>query len=131
MPSWPAPAAIAAWQLYERSTTGAMPAAVLAGYFRSYGFQALAPKISNAVALFIHSWFIVFPALAAAAFVLAWQRRREPETVFLLAWIVLFFGGAVVVFFAGSARTSASYQPCAASSRCAFSASSCMPCACR
>jgi len=99
-----APAAIAAWQLYERSATGAMPAAVLAGYFRSYGFQALEAKISNALALFIHSWFIVFPALAAAAFVLAWRRRREPETFFLLAWIVLFFGGAVVVLFAGSAR---------------------------
>jgi hypothetical protein len=99
-----APAAIAAWQLYERSTTGTMPAAVLAGYFRSYGFQALEAKISNALALFIHSWFIVFPALAAAALVLAWRRRREPETIFLLAWIALFFAGAVVALFAGSAR---------------------------
>ncbi|MGA2194697.1 MAG: glycosyltransferase family 39 protein [Bryobacteraceae bacterium] len=101
---WTAPAAIAAWQLYERSTTGAMPAAVLAGYFRSYGFQALEAKISNALALFIHSWFMVFPALAAAALPLAWRRRREPETIFLLAWIVLFFGGSVAVLFAGSAR---------------------------
>ena len=76
----------------------------MAGYFRSYGFQALAAKVSNALALFIHSWFIVFPALAAAALVLAWRRRREPETIFLLAWIALFFAGAVVVLFAGSAR---------------------------
>lgn len=101
---WTAPAAIAAWQLYERSTTGAMPAAVLAGYFRSYGFQALESKISNAMALFVHSWFIVFPALAVAALPLVWRRRREPETIFLMAWIALFFGGAVVVLFAGSAR---------------------------
>jgi hypothetical protein len=99
-----APAAIGAWQLYERSTTGAMPAAVLAGYFRSYGFQALEAKISNALALFIHSWFIVFPALAVAAVVWAWRRRREPETIFLVAWIACFFAGSVVVLFAGSAR---------------------------
>jgi Dolichyl-phosphate-mannose-protein mannosyltransferase len=99
-----APATIAAWQLYERATTGSMPAAVLAGYFRSYGFQALEAKLSNAVALFIHSWFIVFPVLAACAIPLAWRRRREPETLFLISWIVLFFCGAVAVLFAGSAR---------------------------
>jgi len=99
-----APAVIALWQIYERSTTGAMPAAVLMGYFRSYGFQALMPKLSNAAALFIHSWFIVFPMLAAGALAPAWRRRREPDTLFLLAWIAIFFGGAVLVLFAGSAR---------------------------
>jgi hypothetical protein len=36
--------------------------------------------------------------------VLAWRKRRRPETQFLAAWIVLFFAQACVVFFAGSAR---------------------------
>ncbi len=52
----------------------------------------------------IHSWFIVFPVLVPGAAVLAWRKRREPETLFLLAWIAIFFAGALVIFFAGSAR---------------------------
>ena len=47
---------------------------------------------------------MVFPALVPAAAIVAWRKRREPETLFLLAWIAIFFAGAVVVFFAGSAR---------------------------
>jgi hypothetical protein len=54
--------------------------------------------------LFIHSWFLVFPALVPGAFLLAWRRRRAKDTLFLLAWIAIFFAGAVAVFFAGSAR---------------------------
>jgi hypothetical protein len=54
--------------------------------------------------LFIHSWFIVFPVLLPAAFAMAWRKRRDPETAFLLTWIGLFFACAVAVFFAGSAR---------------------------
>jgi hypothetical protein len=96
------PAAIAAWQVFERLSTGAMPAAVLSGYFTIY--QTLAAKLSNAVMLTIHSWFIVFPLLFPLALAHAWRRRREPEAHFLLAWIVIFFGGALVIFFAGSAR---------------------------
>ena len=46
----------------------------------------------------------MFPALVPGALVLAWRKRREPETLFLLAWIAIFFAGAVAVFFAGSAR---------------------------
>ena len=38
------------------------------------------------------------------AAVLAWRRRRDPDTRFLLAWIALFFACAVAAFFAGSAR---------------------------
>src|SRR5262249_31704008 len=52
---------VIAWQVFTRLTTGAMPARVLAGYFSTYGFQALEAKLRNTVALFIHSWFIVFP----------------------------------------------------------------------
>ena len=52
----------------------------------------------------MHACFLIFPALLPPAAVLAWRRRREPDTLFLLSWISLFFAGAVVVFFAGSAR---------------------------
>ncbi len=99
-----APAAIAAWQLFERLSTGALPAAVLTGYFFSYGFQTLALKLRNAAALTIHSAFLVFPALLPPAVALALRKRRDPDTCFLLAWIALFFAGAIAVFFAGSAR---------------------------
>ena len=98
------PLTIAAWQVFERLATGAMPAGVLAGYFGSYGFQALQHKLRNAAALSVHSWFLVFPALVPGAFLAAWRKRREPETLLLLGWMALFFAGALVVFFAGSAR---------------------------
>jgi hypothetical protein len=81
-----------------------MPAAKLAGYFATYGFQGVANKAASALMLFIHSWWIVFPALVPGAILAAWRKRREPDTQFLMAWIGLFFAGAVVVFFAGSAR---------------------------
>lgn len=104
---WPLlalPATLAAWQLFVRATTGAMPASTLMGYFRTYGFQAIEHKLQSALMLSIHLWFIIFPGLTVAAAVLAWRKRREPETLFLLAWIGIFFAGMVAVAFAGSAR---------------------------
>ena len=95
---------IAAWQLFERLSTGALPAAVLTGYFTTYGLQTLLVKLRNAAALAIHLCWIVFPLLLPGALLRAWRKRREPETQFLLSWIVIFFAGAVTVFFAGSAR---------------------------
>jgi hypothetical protein len=95
---------IGASQIFERVSTGAVPAAVLSGYFTHYGFQDLENKLRNAAALAIHFCFIVFPALLPGAAILVWRRRRDRETQFLLAWIAIFFAGAVVVFFAGSAR---------------------------
>ena len=92
------------WQVFTRLTTGAMPAGKLAGYFATYGFQALAKKAASALMLLIHSGWIVFPALLPGAALAAWRKRKEPDTLFLLAWIALFFAGAVVVFFSGSAR---------------------------
>ena len=54
--------------------------------------------------LFIHSWFIVFPALVPPTLILAWRKRRDQDTAFLFAWIAIFLACAFVVFFAGSAR---------------------------
>jgi hypothetical protein len=95
---------VAAFQLFERLTTGAAPAAVLTGHFVDYGLQKLTAKLSNAAMLVIHSWWIVFPALVPPAAVLAWEKRREPRTRFLLAWIAIFFALSLAVFYAGSAR---------------------------
>jgi hypothetical protein len=93
-----------AWQLFTRLTTGTVPAGKLAEYFSTYAFQAIQHKLQNALMLFIHSWWIVFPALVPGTAILAWRRRREPDTLFLLAWIGIFFAGALVIFFSGSAR---------------------------
>jgi hypothetical protein len=95
---------IAAQQIFERLSTGAVPAAVLSGYFTHYGFQSLANKLPSAAALAIHFCFIVCPVLLPAAAILAWRRRHDRDTQFLLAWIAIFFGGVVVLAFAGSAR---------------------------
>ncbi len=97
-------AVILAVQIFERLATGAVPAAVLSGYFSHYGFQDLPKKLHSALALAIHSWFIVCPILVPGAAILAWRARRDRDTQFLLAWVGLFFAGAVIVFFAGSAR---------------------------
>jgi hypothetical protein len=96
------PVTIVAYNLFERLSTGALPATVLTGYLTLY--ETLQAKLQNGLMLFIHSWFIVFPALVPPAMVLAWRKRREPATQFLLAWIAIFFVAAVAVAFAGSAR---------------------------
>ncbi|MGH9593138.1 MAG: glycosyltransferase family 39 protein, partial [Bryobacteraceae bacterium] len=46
-----APAALLIWQIFERVSTGAMPATVLAGYMESYNLQAFSQKLKSAVAL--------------------------------------------------------------------------------
>jgi len=61
-------AVIAAWQLFERWTTGKVPLAILAGFFQTYGLQALERKLANAAALTAHLGWLVFPGLAIAAF---------------------------------------------------------------
>jgi hypothetical protein len=129
-----APAALAAWQLFEWASTGVLPAAVLAGYMKSYSLEAAANKLRSAAALIGHAGWIVSPIVvfflgsgkwrwiaAGAAAVGALIYDANPifvvavaSGVFLLAtclrrdfislWILIFFGGAAVVFFAGSAR---------------------------
>ncbi len=63
-----APVALGAWQLYEQLTSGRYPAAMLAGYLRTYGLEAAAQKMRNAAALIAHLGWIVSPLLALIAF---------------------------------------------------------------
>jgi len=98
------PLTLAGWQIFTRLTTGALPAEQLAGYLSSYGFNALGRQLSGALMLLIHSWFLVFPVLVPFAMVAVWRRRREPETMFLAAWIAIFLACGAAIFFAGSAR---------------------------
>jgi hypothetical protein len=59
---------IAAWQGYERITSGRLPLAVLHGYTNQYGFDSLNVKLRSALALTVHAGWMVFPALAVVAF---------------------------------------------------------------
>ena len=99
-------AVLAAWQMGERLATGALPATVLRGYFESYGWQRWAFKIRNAAALTVHLGWLVFPALAVAAFfrVSKWAIAAiavaalaliyvDPNPLFWASWAV----GALVV----------------------------------
>ena len=124
-----APAVFLAWQIFERVTTGALPAGVLAGYLQSYGFEALIQKLKSAAALTAHLAWLVFPGLwlpplmalpaaIGAAFydlnplfwgsiaigigILIWCARNWRD--FLAQWVLIFFAGALAIFFAGSAR---------------------------
>ncbi|MEO7144682.1 MAG: glycosyltransferase family 39 protein, partial [Bryobacteraceae bacterium] len=63
-----APIMICLWQLFERLSTGALPAAVLTGYMQSYGLQTLTHKLHNAIALTGHAAWLVGPLMAAMAF---------------------------------------------------------------
>ncbi len=63
-----APACILAWQVYERLTSGALPATVLVGYMQSYNLQAAAQKLKSAAALTGHTGWLVFPVLPVLAF---------------------------------------------------------------
>ncbi len=117
------------WQLFERLSTGALPAGILANYMSTYGLQVLAQKMKSAVALTGHLAWLVFPSLwipslyalpfaIGAAFydlnplfwasiavgvgILIWCARRWHD--FLAQWVLIFFAGALVIFFAGSAR---------------------------
>ena len=129
-----APVILAAWQLWERSSSGALPATTLAGYLTS--FEVLANKIPGAAALVVHlgwmvcpvilitlipksgtwRWVLTIVAAAAAAFYDSnplfwitfaggvWMLAYCYGKGFLGWWVTIFFAGAVVIFFAGSAR---------------------------
>lgn len=129
-----APLAIAAYQVFERLTSGALPAEMLAGYMSAYSLQTLQAKLKNAVALTAHTGWLVFPLLSAYAFRREWiagvlaaagAALYDTNPLFwisigagamvlcacvrqwrhhLAAWTLLFFAAALVLFFAGSAR---------------------------
>ncbi len=129
-----APAALGAWQLWERASTGAMPATVLAGFFQAYNLQSLTNKLRNAGALTVHSAWLVFPGLVVVAFRRLWPVVAVAAAAgffldanplfwvsfgtgvllvaglaarrpdFTRAWALIFFAAALVLFFAGSAR---------------------------
>jgi hypothetical protein len=137
-PAWiaalTAPTVIGVWQIFERATSGALPATILAGYMQTYDLQALSYKIKNAVALIGHLGWIVCPILAVAAFGVPWKWLVPPVALaayydpnplfwvsigvglttlvwclrhrrdFAAAWILIFFASALIIFFAGSAR---------------------------
>ncbi len=71
-PAWTvvlaAPLAIALWQVWEWRTRGELPAAVLLGYMRSYSFNKTSNTLRSAIALVVHSGWIVSPILVVAAF---------------------------------------------------------------
>jgi 4-amino-4-deoxy-L-arabinose transferase-like glycosyltransferase len=123
---------LAIWQVFERLSSGSLPASVLAGYMSTY--QVFAQKLKNAGALTVHLGWMVFPILAFVAFgrrarvlilimiaaaiydrnplfwlsiaagagVLIWCAEHWRD--FLAQWVLLFFAAALVIFFAGSAR---------------------------
>lgn len=97
------PMVVAGWQLFELATIGKLPMAVLRGHFETYELQSWAKKLRNAGALSIHACWIVFPALLPPAFLIS-RKRRDADTMFLAAWIVIFLAAGLGIFFAGSAR---------------------------
>jgi len=129
-----APAALAAWQLFEYFSGGVLPAAMLAGYMKSYSLQSGSNKLRSAAALIVHVGWIVSPLIV---FFLRGPKWRwitagacglaaaiyDPNPLFFVsvaagiflltslasrdflgAWVLIFFLGAALVFFAGSAR---------------------------
>jgi len=94
------PVTLVAWQIFERITGGTLPAQVLGGYLTR--FPIFNP--SARIALLLHFCFLVSPIILPATIGLAWRKRREPETLFHVAWIAIFMAGVLAVFFAGSAR---------------------------
>ena len=98
IPILAAPFAIVAFQVFERSTSGVWPAAVLLGYMQSYGLQRSANKLRSAAALSGHLFINIVCPIVWPGF------RRIAKARFLYVWIGLFFGSGIVIFFAGSAR---------------------------
>jgi hypothetical protein len=82
-----APLAIAAFQLFERSTSGALPAAMFTGYMKTYGLQDLVNKFHSGAALTAHMGWIVSPIIAIVAF----TRKRTPLIVAIVAALAAAF----------------------------------------
>lgn len=93
LPGWfaalAAPVALGAWQIWERATTGAAPAGVLAGYLRSYRFESLTQNARGAAALVVHLAWVVSPLILLT---LAPRSRRA-------AWIAALIAGAAAAVY--------------------------------
>jgi hypothetical protein len=87
---------LAGYQIFERISSGDLPAQVLAGHFQTYGLQRIEMKLLNAIALSGHLLVMLSPFAVWALI-----RRRQ---AFLTFWVLLFFAAALALFFAGSAR---------------------------
>lgn len=103
---------LGAWQLFERISTGAMPAAVLAGFFQTYGLQSFARKLANAAALTTHLGWLLFPPLALAAFRMGWKATAAAAAACIggafidphpLFWVSFGVGVLIVIHLARSA----------------------------
>jgi hypothetical protein len=92
LPAWVAlaapPVTIGGWQLYERLTSGTLPAGVLAGYMQSYNLQAFTAKLKSAAALTGHTGWLVFPVLSLLAFWRGpvWVRASAGVVTVAAAW---------------------------------------------
>jgi hypothetical protein len=84
-----APLAIVGWQLFEFASSGPIPAAMLAGYLGTHGFQALAQKARSAAALLVHLGWIVSPLVVLAGFVRGSKWR----------WIAAALASAAAAFY--------------------------------
>ena len=77
--------AVAVYQAYERATSGALPATVLAGYFSTYGLQQIANKLKNAAALTVHTGGLSSLPCPRLPFVpagsLVWSLRRSASSL--------------------------------------------------
>jgi hypothetical protein len=62
------PVTVVAFQLFEKLSSGSLPAAVLSGYFSTYSLQRMEAKLANAAALTGHLGWMVFPPLVALLF---------------------------------------------------------------
>jgi hypothetical protein len=106
-------AALLAWQIFERLSTGALPASILANYMSAYGLQVLTQKIKSAVALTGHLAWLVFPAV--------WFAPKPSFSVPLLCaipcaigaafydlnplfWVSIGIGAGILVWLAGHWR---------------------------
>ncbi len=103
-----APAILAAWQIWERASSGTLPAEVLSGYFQTYNLQNAFAKAKNAVALTVHLGWMIFPPLvwfaARRAGALAWAAGAGAAAVAIykdphpLFWLCFGTGALVLVW---------------------------------
>lgn len=117
--------AVAAYQVFERLSSGQWPLLMTAGYFSDYGLQKMSNKLASAAALTAHlgwltgpvaEWHLSWPLLSGLP--AAWL---DPHPLFWVSfalgililwrvegwlgwWVRIYFAASLVLFFAGAAR---------------------------